>query len=165
VWRQRAAHGPHGRPHAGRGRNEGPGSNEGPEATKAPEATAVPAEGNHISVAGSTTVQPLAEKLAEQFVAANPGVKIDVAGGGSSAGVKAAGDGTADIGAASRAVKAEEKTTYPDIVIFAIAWDGIAVVVHPEVPVDELTKEQVREIFAGNITNWSEVGGADAPIP
>ncbi len=132
--------------------------------TQAPEATAVPADGNHISVAGSTTVQPLAEKLAEQFVAAHPDVKIDVAGGGSSAGVKAAGDGTAQIGAASREVKAEELTTYPDMVIFEIARDGIAVVVHPEVPVDGLTKEQVQLIFAGQITNWSEVGGADQPI-
>ncbi len=135
-----------------------------PETTEATEAAPVAESGQHISVAGSTTVQPLAEKLAEVFVAANPDVKIDVAGGGSSAGVKAAGDGTADIGAASREIKAEEKTTYPDIVIFEIARDGIAVVVHPEVPVDALTTDQVRDIFAGNITNWSEVGGENQPI-
>ncbi len=141
-----------------------PEATKAADPTKAPEATVVPADDNHISVAGSTTVQPLAEKLAEVFVAANPDVKIDVAGGGSSAGVKAAGDGTAQIGTASREVKAEELTTYPDLVIFEIARDGIAVVVHPEVPVDTLTKEQVQLIFAGQITNWSEVGGDNQPI-
>ncbi|MGC9393512.1 MAG: phosphate ABC transporter substrate-binding protein PstS family protein [Anaerolineae bacterium] len=135
-----------------------------PETTEATEPAPVAESGQHISVAGSTTVQPLAEKLAEEFAAANPDVKIDVAGGGSSAGVKAAGDGTADIGAASREIKDEEKTTYPDIVIFEIARDGIAVVVHPEVPIDTLTKDQVRDIFAGVITNWSEVGGENQPI-
>ncbi|MBN1875992.1 MAG: phosphate ABC transporter substrate-binding protein [Anaerolineae bacterium] len=124
----------------------------------------VEALSGQISVAGSTTVQPLAEKMAEVFIGMYPDVKIDVAGGGSSAGVKAAGDGTADIGAASREVKDSEKETYPDIKIFVIAWDGIAIVVHPEVPVDELTKDQVRDIFAGTIVNWSEVGGENQPI-
>ncbi|MBN2003448.1 MAG: phosphate ABC transporter substrate-binding protein [Anaerolineae bacterium] len=134
-----------------------------PTATTAPAATA-DTNSNHISVAGSTTVQPLAEKMAEVYSAANPDVKIDVAGGGSSAGVKAAGDGTADIGAASRAIKDSELQEYPDLVIFEIARDGIAIVTHPEVPVDGLTKDQVRDIFSGVITNWSEVGGPDQPI-
>jgi phosphate transport system substrate-binding protein len=131
--------------------------------TEAPEETSSGAEGQ-ISVAGSTTVQPLAEKLAEVYMEANPDVKIDVAGGGSSSGVKAAGDGTADIGNASRKIKDSELETYPDLNIFTIARDGIAVVAHPEVTVDELTTEQVREIFAGNVTNWSELGGEDQPI-
>jgi phosphate transport system substrate-binding protein len=136
----------------------------------APEAEA-PAEepepeglAGQISVAGSTTVQPLAEKLAAVFSEMYPDVKIDVAGGGSSAGVKAAGDGTADIGAASREVKDSELETYPDLNIFVIARDGIAIVAHPDVEVSGLTKDQVRDIFAGTITNWSEVGGPDKII-
>jgi phosphate transport system substrate-binding protein len=142
-----------------------------PTAVPATEEPAAPAEpapeetvGGQISVAGSTTVQPLAEKLAAAYSEQNPDVKIDVAGGGSSAGVKAAGDGTADIGAASREVKDSELETYPDLKIFVIARDGIAIVAHPDVPVDGLTKDQVRDIFAGTITNWSEVGGPDTPI-
>jgi len=117
-----------------------------------------------LNVAGSTSVQPLAEKLAEAFTAANPQVEIDVQGGGSSVGVKSAGDGTVDIGTASRKVKDEEMQTYPDLVVTTIARDGIAAIVHPDVAVDGLTKEQVRDIFAGVITNWKEVGGADRPI-
>jgi len=136
-----------------------------PVATETPmeEATAEASAEDQISIAGSTTVQPVAEKLGEIF-GEMTGAKVDVAGGGSSAGVKAAGDGTADIGNASREIKSSELETYPDLVIFMIAKDGIAIVAHPEVTVDELTKDQVREIFAGNITDWSEVGGAAAPI-
>jgi len=114
-----------------------------------------------ISVAGSTTVQPLAEKLAEAFTAAHPGVEIEVQGGGSSVGVKSAAQGTVDVGMASRKVKASELEKYPDLKVYAIAYDGIAIAVNPEVAVAELTKEQVRDIFAGQITKWSEVGGSD----
>jgi len=132
--------------------------------------TAAPANPNpaglsgRISVAGSTTVQPLAEKLAEAFKAKNPGVQIDIQGGGSSVGVKSAGEGTVDIGTASREVKPEELQKYPDLKVFTIAQDGIAIVTHPEVPVSNLTKSQVRDIFAGKITNWKDVGGPDKPI-
>jgi len=117
-----------------------------------------------ISVAGSTTVQPLAEKLAEAFNAQHPDVQIDVQGGGSSVGVKSAGQGTVDVGMASREVKQSELDEYSNLRVFTIARDGIAIVTHPDVPVDGLTKEQVKGIFAGDITNWSEVGGPDKPI-
>ncbi len=117
-----------------------------------------------ITEAGSTTVQPLAEKLAEAFSAQHPKVEITVQGGGSSVGVKSAGEGTVDVGAASREVKESELQEFPDLVIHTIARDGIAIVAHPDVPVDGLTKEQVKGIFAGEITNWSEVGGPDKPI-
>lgn len=125
---------------------------------------AVAAETGQISIAGSTTVQPLAEKLAEVFVATNSGIRIDVAGGGSSSGVKAGGDRTVDIGMASREIRASELETYPDLQIYEIAFDGIAIVAHLEVPVDELTLDEVRGIFAGEITDWSEVGGPNQPI-
>jgi phosphate transport system substrate-binding protein len=133
--------------------------------TTAPTAVPQPAAGSEqISLAGSTTVQPIAEKLAEAFMTQNSDVKIDVAGGGSSAGVKAAGDNTANIGMASREIKSSETETYPSMQIFEIARDGIAIVAHAEMAVDELTQDQVRDIFAGVLTNWSEVGGPDQPI-
>ncbi len=117
-----------------------------------------------VSVAGSTTVQPLAEKLAETFGAVNPNVSIDVQGGGTSVGIKSAGEGAVDVGTASRELKAEELTQYPELKVYEIALDGIALVAHPDVPVANLTKEQVRDIFSGKITNWQEVGGPDRPI-
>ncbi|MGC9346913.1 MAG: phosphate ABC transporter substrate-binding protein PstS family protein [Anaerolineae bacterium] len=136
-----------------------------PEATEAPteEPMDDPSGEDQISIAGSTTVQPVAEKVGEAF-SEMTGVKVDVAGGGSSSGVKAAGDGTADIGNASRDIKDSELETYPELVIHTIAKDGIAIVSHPEGTVDELTTDQVRDIFAGVITDWSEVGGENVPI-
>jgi phosphate transport system substrate-binding protein len=114
-----------------------------------------------ITIAGSTTVQPLSELLANAFMAKYPGVTITVQGGGSSVGVQSAADGTVDIGAASRELKESEEGTVVDTVI---ARDGIAVVVNNEQSVVDLTMEQVRDIFVGVITNWSEVGGDDAEI-
>ena len=125
---------------------------------------APPQAAQSITLAGSTTVQPLAEKLAEAFTAKNPSAEVTVQGGGSSVGVKSVGQGTVDIGNASRDVKDSEKQDYPDVQVFTIARDGIAVVTHPDVPVSGLSKDQVRDIFAGEITNWSEVGGPDKPI-
>ncbi|MBN1487527.1 MAG: phosphate ABC transporter substrate-binding protein, partial [Anaerolineae bacterium] len=117
-----------------------------------------------ISVAGSTTVQPLAELFAEAYTAANPNVKIDIQGGGSSTGVKSAGEGTVDIGNASREVKESELQEYTDLKVYVIAYDGIAMAAHPDIPVEDLTIDQVRGIFAGDITNWSEVGGPSESI-
>lgn len=133
--------------------------------TAEPVANDVPVvESTEISVAGSTTVQPLAELFAEDFMAANPGIKINVQGGGSSTGVKSAGQNTVDVGMASREVKDSEFTEYPELSVIAIAYDGIAIAVHSDVAVDGLSLDQARDIFAGNITNWSEVGGPDALI-
>ncbi len=117
-----------------------------------------------ISVAGSTTVQPLAESLSEAYTATEPNVRIDVQGGGSSVGVKSAGQGTVDIGMASREVKPSEFDEFPGLQVHTIARDGIAVAVHPDVGVESLTIEEIRGIFAGEITNWSDVGGDDALI-
>ncbi len=114
-----------------------------------------------ITVAGSTSVQPIAEMLAEEFQAQNPGVRINVQGGGSSAGIKAAQTGAAQIGTSSRELKEDEKKNLHQALI---ARDGIAIVVHPENKVADLTVAQVQKIFAGKITNWKEVGGKDAPI-
>lgn len=113
-----------------------------------------------IQIAGSTSVQPLSEELAMAFMSKYPKVKINVAGGGSGAGIKAAQEGTADIGASSRELKPEEKTVKE----FIIAKDGIAIIVNTQNPVEDLTLEQIKEIFSGKITNWKDVSGKDAPI-
>jgi len=137
------------------------------------EPTAVPTQppapsqaglSGQLQLAGSTTVQPLAEKLAEAFMAMNPDLVIEIQGGGSSVGVTSAGEGTVDIGNASRAVKDSEMEEFPNLQVFTIAYDGIAVVTHPDTQLATLSVEQVRDIFAGEITNFSEVGGPDAPI-
>jgi phosphate transport system substrate-binding protein len=113
-----------------------------------------------ITESGSTTVQPLAEKLAYAFMSANSNVKVVIQGGGSSVGVKAANDGTVDIGAASRELTKDD----PTLVTHLLARDGIAIIVNPANPVKALTKTQVRDIFSGTITNWSQLGGPDKDI-
>jgi phosphate transport system substrate-binding protein len=113
-----------------------------------------------IQIVGSTSVQPLSEELAMEFMNRFPDVKINVAGGGSGAGIKAAQNGTSDIGASSRELKAEEK----NVKEFVIAKDAIALITNPANPVSELTIEQVKGIFSGELTNWKELGGIDAPI-
>ncbi|MBM4464579.1 MAG: phosphate ABC transporter substrate-binding protein [Chloroflexi bacterium] len=117
-----------------------------------------------LQLAGSTTVQSLAEVLGEAFMKLNPGLVIEVQGGGSSVGVTSTGEGTVDIGNVSREVKSSEFEKFPNLKVFTIAYDGIAIVTHPDTKLDTLSMEQVRDIFAGEITNFSQVGGPDAPI-
>ncbi|MDH7498251.1 MAG: phosphate ABC transporter substrate-binding protein, partial [Syntrophomonadaceae bacterium] len=121
---------------------------------------ATPALSGSLTIAGSTSVQPFSEVLAEEFTAKYPEVKINVQGGGSTQGIEAAKTGVADIGASSRELKPEEK----GLKEFVIARDGIAVVVNPANKVDGLTAAQIKDIFLGKITNWKDVGGADAAI-
>lgn len=115
-----------------------------------------------VVVAGSTSVQPLSEELAAAFMAANTGVTIEIQGGGSGVGIKAAQDKIADFGSSSRELKAEEKATIANE--YVIAKDGVAVVLDPANTVTDLSLDQIKQIFTGKITNWKEVGGADAPI-
>jgi len=138
------------------------------EAAPAAEEAAPAAEeevlSGQLQLAGSTTVQPLAEVLAEAFMDANADVVIEIQGGGSSVGVTSAGEDTVDIGNASRNVKDSEMETFPNLVVHTIAFDGIAIVTNPEIEIPTLSEEQVRGIFSGAITNFSEVGGPDAKI-
>jgi phosphate transport system substrate-binding protein len=117
-----------------------------------------------VSVVGSTTVQPVAERLAEAYEALHPGVTITVQGGGSSVGVTSAGQGSADIGTVSREISQDELEQYPSLVVHTFARDGIAIIADPGIPVGDLSLEQVRGIFSGSIVNWSVVGGSDTPI-
>lgn len=118
-------------------------------------------ESKTLTVAGSTTVLPIAESAAEDFKE-NTGTSVLVSGLGSSAGIEAVSNGTADIATSSRALTEEEEQT--DLVATVVAHDGIAVIVNDDNPVDNLSLEQLRDIYAGKITNWSEVGGEDLKI-
>ncbi|MBP7175555.1 MAG: phosphate ABC transporter substrate-binding protein [Thermoclostridium sp.] len=113
-----------------------------------------------IIVAGSTSVQPYAEVLAEEYMMVHTGVEIDIQGGGSAAGITAAQSGTADIGMSSRSLKVDEKVLWS----IEIARDGLAVIVNPNNPITKVTLEQVRNIYAEKVTNWNEVGGSTAKI-
>jgi phosphate transport system substrate-binding protein len=107
-----------------------------------------------LCIAGSTSVQPFAEKLAEVYMHRHPGVRIDVQGGGSSAGIYAATQGAADLGASSRELLGQEK----QLTEIAIAFDGIAVIVHPSNPLTTITLAEIRKIFSGAETNWRALG-------
>lgn len=115
-----------------------------------------------ISLVGSTSVQPLAEMLAEAYMAKNEGIMVTVQGGGSSVGVKTVSEGGCDIGMTSRALKDEEKSR--GIVEATICYDGIAVVLHPSNSITDLSIEQIYSILTGAVVNWSQVGGPDRDI-
>lgn len=119
---------------------------------------------DRITVAGASTVVPLAQDLADLYITLNPQAWIDITAGGSSLGVKNAGEGLANIGMSSRLLEPAEVEQYPDLQVIKIAVDCIAVVVNSDVTVTGLTTDQVRAIFTGQMTNWQQVGGADAPI-
>jgi len=113
-------------------------------------------------IEGSTSMQRIFQELIDTYTAKNPKVTIEYIGDGSSAGIKAAIDGTANIGTSSREVKTEELSQ--GIEVTKIAEDAIAVIVNKQNKVGDLTREQISKIYKKEITNWKEVGGADAPI-
>ncbi|MDI6688329.1 MAG: phosphate ABC transporter substrate-binding protein [Desulfobacterales bacterium] len=119
-------------------------------------------------IKGSTTVLPIAQKVAEIYMKDNPDVKISISGGGSGNGIKALIDGSTDIADSSRFIKqkeielAVEKGRYP--VPFAVAYDCIVPVVHPGNNIMNLTMAQLKDIYMGKIKNWKKIGGHDRPI-
>jgi len=113
-----------------------------------------------ITESGSTTVQPLAQALGEEFHKKHSDVQVSVAGGGSGAGITQVNDGIVDIGAASRELTSSD----PPLVKHILARDGIAIITKPSNPVTGLTEAQVVDIFSGAITNWNAVGGPDHGI-
>lgn len=121
-----------------------------------------PALSGSVVCLGSTSMSDVMGALAEQFGLDNKNVTVSVEGGGSSAGVEAAMNGTADFGLASRGLKDEEKAE--GLVENIIALDGIAIIVNAENKVADLSVEQIAKIFTGEITDWSEVGGAAGEI-
>ncbi len=116
--------------------------------------------GKQVVVAGSTSIQPFADRWAKVFMGKHPGLAVNVQGGGSSAGIQAAKSGAAAIGMSSRELKPDEK----DLTEIVIARDGLAIIVHPGLPLRGLTLQEVKSIFAGEIRNWKGLTGQDKEI-
>jgi phosphate transport system substrate-binding protein len=107
---------------------------------------------NAVCIAGSTSVEPFAEKLAEVYMRQHPQIRVDVQGGGSSAGIFAAEQGAADLGASSRELIGKEK----ELQEIPIAYDGIAIIVNKQNTLANLSLSQIRQIFQGEITDWGQ---------
>jgi phosphate transport system substrate-binding protein len=113
-----------------------------------------------VVIAGSTSVQPFAEVLAQDYMASHPGVSIDIQGGGSAAGIMATQSGTTDIGMSSRNLQGSETSLWS----IEIARDGIAIIINPKNPIINLTLQQVADIYDGKTTNWDQIGGKKGDI-
>lgn len=117
-------------------------------------------EGSGMIVAGSTSVQPYAEVLAEEYMIINRQSPIDIQGGGSSAGITAAQTESAAIGMSSRSLYEEELELWQ----IEIAMDGLVLIVNPKNPIENLSLNEIRDIYAGTITQWSQLGGSSSKI-
>lgn len=115
-----------------------------------------------VSTDGSTSMEKVINSLGESFMAMNKDVKFTYNPTGSGSGIQAVSEGRCDIGLSSRALKDDEKAS--GLVETVVALDGIAIVVNPENPVSDLDVDTIAKIYTGEITNWSELGGNDAPI-
>lgn len=122
---------------------------------------AASAGAGEINGGGSTSVQKIIDAVGSEYGALHPAVKFTYSGTGSSDGIKGATVGTYSFGCSSRDLKAEEKTSLTELVF---AYDGIAMIVNPANPVTALSKEQLKKIYTGEYTSWSQVGGTEAPI-
>ena len=119
-------------------------------------------------IKGSDTVLPVAQQTAERFMNKHADARVTVTGGGTGVGIAALMDNTTDIAMASRPIKFSEKmkakAVQTDIEETIVAYDALAVVVHPSNPVKQLTRQQLEDIFRGKITNWQQVGGENRKI-
>lgn len=114
-----------------------------------------------ISISGSTSIGPLMEKIQEKYEEENSGVTLEIQQNGSGAGIKDVISGISEIGMSSRELKDDEKTSVQGTIV---AYDGIALLVNPENPVKNISLEDVKKIYTGEITNWKELGGDDSTI-
>mgnify|MGYP000385175806 CR=1 FL=1 len=119
-------------------------------------------------IKGSDTVLPVAQQTAERFMNQHPEARVTVTGGGTGVGISALMDHTTDIAMASRPIKFSEKMKIKgageEVDEVIVAYDALAVVVHPSNPVKQLTRQQLEDIFRGKINNWKQVGGDDRKI-
>lgn len=126
-------------------------------------------DGKSLTIKGSDTMVLLSQRIAERFMAENPGASVQVTGGGSGTGIAALINGTTDIATASRAMKDSEKKQVEQrrgkpAVETAVALDGIAIYVHESNTIPRITPAQLQAIYTGEIRNWNELGGPDAHI-
>lgn len=115
-----------------------------------------------VSTDGSTSMEKVIGALGEAFMEANSGVNFTYNPTGSGSGITAVQEGTCDIGLSSRALKDEEKSA--GLKETVLAYDGVAIIVHPDNPVSDLSVEQIAKLYTGEITNWKDVGGNDAEV-
>lgn len=119
-------------------------------------------------IKGSDTVLPVSQQAAEAFMQENPEALVTVTGGGTGVGISALVEGTTDLAQASRRIRFDEKQKLrargKTLVEVELAYDGLAVIVHPSNPVTRLTREELEGIFTGKIKNWRELGGPDLKI-
>jgi phosphate transport system substrate-binding protein len=120
-------------------------------------------ETGSIKISGGTAHIPVMKLAAQKIMTANPAIQISIAGGGSGVGIKQVGEGLVDIGNSGRKPSEAELAKY-SLVMHQWAIDGVGVVVNPKNPVKSLTTAQLKDIFAGKITNWSALGGEDQAI-
>jgi phosphate transport system substrate-binding protein len=120
-------------------------------------------EKGEIRIAGGTAHIPVMKEAAKQIAEINPNIQISIAGGGSGVGIKQVGEGLVNIGNSGRTPTDEEIKKF-DLKLFKWAIDGVGIVVHPKNPVKSLIQAQVKDIFAGKITNWKSLGGEDKGI-
>ena len=140
-----------------------PADTTAPAATDAPETSAAPAVlSGTVSTDGSTSMEKVIGALSEAFMEANSKVTVTYNPTGSGTGIQAVQEGRCDIGLSSRALKDEEKASGLQETV--LAYDGIAIIVNPANTVEDLTLEQIADIYTGKITNWSELGGSDSEI-
>ena len=139
-----------------------PAASAAPAATEAPAATAAAKLSGTVSTDGSTSMEKVIGALGEAFMEANEGTTFTYNPTGSGSGIQAVQEGRCDIGLSSRALKDAEKEA--GLTETILAYDGIAIIVNPANPVEDLSLAQIADIYTGKITNWSEVGGNDSQI-
>ena len=139
-----------------------PAASAAPAATEAPATTAAAKLSGTVATDGSTSMEKVIGALGEAFMEANPDTTFTYNPTGSGSGIQAVQEGRCDIGLSSRALKDAEKEA--GLTETVLAYDGIAMIVNPANPVEDLSLEQIADIYTGKITNWSEVGGNDSQI-
>ena len=139
-----------------------PAASAAPAATEAPATTAAAKLSGTVSTDGSTSMEKVIGALGEAFMEANEGTTFTYNPTGSGSGIQAVQEGRCDIGLSSRALKDAEKEA--GLTETILAYDGIAIIVNPANPVEDLSLAQIADIYTGKITNWSEVGGNDSQI-
>ena len=138
------------------------GSNNNNNSNTTPDDNSGDAITGTVSTDGSTSMEKVIGALSESFMGANDGVTVNYNPTGSGSGITAVQEGTCDIGLSSRALKDEEKAA--GLKETVLAYDGIAIIVHPDNPVSDLTLEQIAKLYTGEITNWKDVDGNDAEV-
>ena len=138
--------------------NNSSNNNNGGDASDTPAASV----SGTVSTDGSTSMEKVIGALSESYMAANKDVTVNYNPTGSGAGITAVQEGTCDIGLSSRALKDEEKAA--GLKETVLAYEGIAIIVHPDNPVSDLSIEQIAKLYTGEITNWKDVGGSDAEV-